>query len=109
MTSNSVIAIKTHIPTNRRIDGKDSKEYDSVVFLIRNPYDAIIAEANRDWGMGHTAVAKMDAIRNLHKWSPYVAGMSTQWMITIQTWLQNDKPLLVVRYVELGTVELTYA
>ena len=97
LTSNSVIAVKTHTSNNRRINGKGSREFDSVVFLIRNPYEAILAEANRDWGHGHTGVAEMDNFRNSVRWKSFVAGMAMKWETTARTWLQDDKPLLVVR------------
>ena len=92
-----MIAIKTHLPGTRLVNRRKGKEYDSVVFLVRNPYDAILAEANRDWGHSHTDEAEMDNFRNLVKWSSFVAGMAVQWERTAHTWLQDDKPLLVVR------------
>ncbi|KAI6659127.1 Fatty-acid amide hydrolase 2 [Oopsacas minuta] len=101
LTSNAVIAIKTHLTDNRLINGKSGKSFDSVIFLTRNPYDAIIAEANREWTEDHTKVAQIEKFKDLKNWSEFVSKMSKIWEMTVRTWLQEDKPLLIVRYEDL--------
>lgn len=46
--------MKTHHPDNRELprdvqESTGKKFYDRAVVLVRNPYDALISEANRRW------------------------------------------------------------
>ncbi|KAI6659139.1 WSC domain-containing protein 2-like [Oopsacas minuta] len=100
ISSTSVLAIKTHAHNSRSM--KNSKrEYDSVLFLIRNPHDAIVAETNRRWTHNHTDIAVRDKIRNYTNWSKLVTALAELWETTLRTWLKHDIPVLVVRYEDL--------
>ena len=75
-----------------------NKGYDSVIFLIRNPFDAVIAEANRVWTKNnHTDFADSSEFKNYPKWSTFVAAHSYNWGYTAKLWLQRDKPIIVVK------------
>lgn len=96
ITSTSVLTIKTHVISNRQV--KDTnKEYESIILLIRNPYDAIIADANRRWTRNHTNLAEIDAFRNYTNWSKLVFRSARNWAKLAETWLRRDKPLIVVK------------
>jgi hypothetical protein len=46
--------VKSHFPSNQRV--MDSAK--ALIFVVRNPYDAIIAEYKRRRGHGHTSTVK---------------------------------------------------
>ena len=96
ITSNSVLVTKTH-NVNRLTKESQDTEYDSVVFLIRNPYDAIVSEANRKWGEGHLKLADISNFKNDKQWSDFVTLNSLRWAKMVRVWLKDDKPIIVVR------------
>ena len=62
IVTGNVIVVKTHqaeatlVPISQEMFGK--AHYNQAIFLIRNPYDALLSEANRRWGgYGHTGLA----------------------------------------------------
>ena len=46
--------VKSHFPSNERV--MDAAK--ALIFVVRNPYDAIIAEYKRRRGHGHTSTVK---------------------------------------------------
>ena len=62
IVTGNVIVVKTHqaeatlVPISQEMFGKT--HYNQAIFIIRNPYDALLSEANRRWGgYGHTGLA----------------------------------------------------
>ena len=62
IVTGNVIVVKTHqaeatlVPVSQEMFGK--AHFNQAIFLIRNPYDALLSEANRRWGgYGHTGLA----------------------------------------------------
>ena len=54
VVSGNVVAVKTHIPNTHHIPtplkGSLNRElYDKAILLVRNPFDALVSEANRRW------------------------------------------------------------
>ena len=69
--SGNVIVVKTHqaeatlVPISQEMFGRS--HFNQAIFLLRNPFDALLSEANRRWGgHGHTGVAsEADFIGNI--------------------------------------------
>ena len=59
--SNRTIVVKTH-----ELSGKSSNEYDKAVLIIRNPFDALLAEFNRR-NSGKTLVASKQSFLSKRK------------------------------------------
>ena len=62
IASGNVIVVKTHqaeatlVPVSQEMFGHF--HFNQAIFLLRNPFDALVSEANRRWGgYGHTGVA----------------------------------------------------
>lgn len=54
IVSGNVLAIKTHIPKSHQVpvgvqNNLKRKFYDKAILLVRNPFDALVSEANRRW------------------------------------------------------------
>ena len=54
VVSGNVVVIKTHIPDTHHIptplqSSLKRKLYDKAILLVRNPFDALVSEANRRW------------------------------------------------------------
>lgn len=56
-----------------------SAQAKGVVLLVRNPYDAIVAEFNRDQSTNHTGNAGLEKF-NSTKWFQTVEKLSTWWV-----------------------------
>ncbi|KAK3106159.1 hypothetical protein FSP39_013966, partial [Pinctada imbricata] len=93
ITNSSVILIKTH-----RWGMKERAKYKRAVLLLRNPYDALIAEFNRLHG-GHVGHASDLDFKS--KWTKYFKKVSDKWVKMNHDWLQFSGPLYVIRYENL--------
>ena len=52
--SGNVVVVKTHCTDNRELpediqEALGQKSFDRAIVLVRNPYDALVSEANRRW------------------------------------------------------------
>ena len=52
--------VKSHFPSNQKV--MDAAK--ALIFVVRNPYDAIIAEYKRRRGHGHTSVVKESVFKD---------------------------------------------
>lgn len=83
----STILVKTHRPINKA---------DAAVLLIRNPFDAILAEFNRNHGGGHTGHASREDFFDREIWFEKAMDGAQRW--------RN----LYARYVERMPVHLVF-
>ena len=89
---------------------KHLKDAKAVFLLVRNPYDAILAEFNRKQGKGgkgdtkHTASAGHEVF-NTTKWTDVAQGLSTRWVelhLKYVSWAKTyAKPMHIIFYENL--------
>ncbi|XP_014679903.1 PREDICTED: WSCD family member AGAP003962-like, partial [Priapulus caudatus] len=95
--NSTVIAIKTHEygPETRR-------KYARAVLLVRNPFDTLLAEFNRQFG-GHIGYAGPERFQqdNEKGWNRYVAVSSETWLTFHLDWLKFDGDLHILYYANL--------
>ncbi|CAK8675004.1 unnamed protein product [Clavelina lepadiformis] len=92
--SGRTIAIKTHKP-----EYSDDRPFDKIIFLIRNPFDAIVAEFNRLHG-GHTGLADQKDFEG-KEWEKFVPYKVEKWSRTIYSYLNAPPSVYVVYYEDL--------
>ncbi|KAI8504848.1 WSC domain-containing protein 1 [Branchiostoma belcheri] len=91
----SVVLVKTH-----EFGGNNSfKHFDKTILMVRDPYDAILAEFNRHYG-GHNGFAARARYKS-QAWRDFVEGKSQTWSNTFLDWLKFPGPLLIVQYEKL--------
>ncbi|KAK3085150.1 hypothetical protein FSP39_025116 [Pinctada imbricata] len=90
ISNGSVILIKTH-----KWGEMERSRYRRAVLILRNPYDALLAEFNRRHG-GHMGYASEMHFRS--EWSKYVTIMSDEWVKMNYDWLQFSSSLHVTHY-----------
>ncbi|XP_071790324.1 sialate:O-sulfotransferase 2-like isoform X2 [Asterias amurensis] len=93
----TTIAVKTHNPDPKRIS-----EYKAVILIIRNPYNAIIAEHNRQFGGGHVGVAP-ESKRKGKAWTRFVKELSARWKLVANNYINSQQMLHIVYYEDLQT------
>ena len=82
------------------------------MLLIRNPYDAILAEFNRNHGGGHTGHARKEAFyaRNTKElwpdkeklaWYPLVLDQAKRWYMIYSRYLSNTPNIQVIYFEEM--------
>ncbi|KAL4229674.1 WSC domain-containing protein 1 [Mactra antiquata] len=76
--------------------------YDKAIFILRNPFDAFVAEFNRRKGGGkHSGLAKQEHFKS-KGWENYVKGALKRWRKTILYWITAfDKPRHILVYEKL--------
>ena len=123
ITSANVIVVKTHqaeatlVPVSQEMFGRS--HFNQAIFILRNPFDALVSEANRRWGgYGHTGVASENDFIGKHvsyiipisilvltgnpDWDWFIQYKSTLWSYQIKTWLDQTKvPVHIVQYENL--------
>ena len=121
--------VKTHRCESRELPGDvqesvGKREYDRTVVLVRDPYDALVSEANRRWNSrknidDHVGLANERAFigewvppqtlthtwhthtGNAH-WDWYVEAKSNSWAYLLHTWLSHTHhPTHVIQYEAL--------
>lgn len=100
-TDGRVFIVKTHIERKDiHRQGCKVKGYSSAIYILRNPYDSIIAEFNRHTS-GKTEVANETEFKT-KTWRRYVKNMSGYWMRLTEYWLLKfNKPVYVLVYEHL--------
>lgn len=125
--SGNVLAVKTHHPDSISLP-KDMGQYlkknnfDKAIVIVRNPFDALVSEANRRWNKRykierHLGLAKESTfigkvisfiflIRNIFKgnpkWDWFVEYKAMSWLVLLNTWLKESSiPHIVVQYERL--------
>ncbi|CBY38547.1 unnamed protein product [Oikopleura dioica] len=91
---------------------RNIKEQDGAVLLIRNPYDAILAEFNRNHGGGHTGHAQKEAFyarntkelwpqKEKRSWYPLVLDQAQRWYLIYSRYLSNTPDIQVIYFEEM--------
>ncbi|KAL5017001.1 hypothetical protein ScPMuIL_006590 [Solemya velum] len=93
--NSSVLLIKTH-----EWGENERQKFEKAVLLIRNPFDALLAEFNRRVG-GHRGHATEEHFRDGTVWERYVTQMSRAWVAMNYDWLRFDRSLHVIFYENL--------
>ncbi|KAK7088832.1 WSCD family member CG9164-like [Littorina saxatilis] len=88
----TVVAIKTH-----RVEKEHP--YDRAILIIRNPYDAIFAEFNRQGSRSHVGVAPFRAY--IQRWNSFTTNFQRRWLTFHEEWMTFKKPLLLIVYENL--------
>ena len=93
-----VAVVKSHRMRSRKCKDK----YDKIIFLIRNPINASLAEFHRRKGGGHVGFARKRAFKQ-KKWQKYIKKFSKEWFQIYNSWLKvmEKKNILVVFYEKL--------
>lgn len=93
----SVIAIKTH-----ELGEEKRQVFDKAILLVRDPFDAMLAEFNRQFG-GHIGHASTERFHQDHVWSSFVKRNTEGWYNFHTDWLKFQKDMLIVFYSDLKT------
>jgi len=96
----TTILVKTHRPINRAT---------AAVLLIRNPYNAILAEFNRNHGGGHTGHASREDFYDREVWYAKVLDQGKRWKMLYNRYIRS-MPAHVIYFEEIkqnlkGTME----
>lgn len=86
-----VIAIKTHC---HRLDPPHTEwpsKFDQVLLLIRDPFDALIAEFNRRQSESHVGHASLEAFTSKN-WFHYVENSSKEWFQFYKFYIETYEP-----------------
>ena len=81
------------------------KKFDRVILLVRDPFDALIAEWNRlNTGDNHTGVAKTDTFSNRDKWNDYIQKELSRWLDFNSFYFDNYQPnqVHILRWTTFG-------
>ncbi|XP_068167469.1 sialate:O-sulfotransferase 2-like [Antennarius striatus] len=90
----TTVCIKTH---NLKMEG--IIEFESSILLIRNPYNSLMAEFNRQHG-GHTGFASEDDWKG-EGWTVYARNNAVSWRSFALNWLKYGKNVMVIYYEDL--------
>lgn len=131
VVSGNVIVTKTHRSDSMELPGDiatytGKRIYDKAILLVRNPYDALVSEANRRWNSKHSVndhlgvAAESAFVSKYHtnnilpnkniimhylgnsKWDWLIEYKGATWAFLLHTWLaQRELPVLVVQYEAL--------
>ncbi|XP_077977094.1 sialate:O-sulfotransferase 2-like [Glandiceps talaboti] len=88
----NTLIVKTHYCDRKH-------EFSSAILLIRNPYNAIIAEYRRRHG-DHVSRFPLQNITGKY-WEEFVAEHSSYWQRLHKCWLTEKRRILVVYYEDL--------
>jgi len=102
----SVIAIKTHLKDFRggNKNPKAPKKFDRVILLIRDPFDRLVSEWNRENSGSHTGSASLKSFSNKARWEKYVKNALNSWQEFYTFYYDNyqsENQLHIVRYENL--------
>lgn len=112
IVSGSVLVVKTHhadttsLPVETRGPLKQQK-FDKSVIIVRDPFDALVSEANRRWNSKyraekHLGLAKESTFISNPKWDWYVEYKGMSWLVFLNTWLKESNiPHVVIQYEKL--------
>lgn len=114
IVSANVLAVKTHHPDTAQLpddvqEQTGKNKYNKAILLVRNPFDALVSEANRRWSEKqhtekHLGVAKESAFIGNSKWDWFVEYKVVSWLVMLNTWLKESHiPIHVVQYENLKT------
>lgn len=95
--NSSVIAIKTH-----ELGDEKREVFDKAILLVRNPFDAMLAEFNRQFG-GHIGHATTERFHKDNVWNSFVRRNSEGWYNFHIDWLKFHKDMLIIFYSDLKT------
>lgn len=93
LLNGSASPIKTHL---RSDDDRMPVKYDKAILILRNPYDAIRAEYNREHAgkTGHVTPARFQ----LHEWRDFVKKCPTKWLNQVVSWMLYEGPLFLMKF-----------
>ncbi|XP_045185358.2 WSCD family member CG9164-like [Mercenaria mercenaria] len=98
-TDGSVFIVKTHsrnVTATRR--GCKSMTYSRVIYILRNQFDSVIAEFNRQQ-LGKTTYASMNEFKST-KWERFVKAYAMSWQMSVLFWLKRYTGSLYVLVYE---------
>ncbi|XP_076369242.1 WSCD family member CG9164-like [Tachypleus tridentatus] len=95
INNGSVIFVKTH-----EWGAPVRQQYQKAVLVVRDPYDALLAEFNRRAG-GHLGHASRDRFTKDKVWRKFVEISIRNWMHTIVDWLKFQGPIQVLHYEDM--------
>ncbi|CAH1797678.1 unnamed protein product [Owenia fusiformis] len=94
--NNSVIVTKRHNKWS-----ESSPKIVKAILLVRNPFDAILAEFNREVTKDKTMTASKDHFQT-KEWTKIVEYSGSKWLYNVMVWLVYPfGPVHVVRYEDL--------
>lgn len=122
----SVIVVKTHENSPMWMDTRSPPkkhnywgQFGSAVFILRNPFNALVAEWNRKVAnnftsrtvnlKSHTEAAGKEWFGSNQLWGDFVLRQARRWKTMIINWVVNRKqhPVLVVKYELLKNNSIT--
>jgi hypothetical protein len=91
--------VKTHFPERQ---GNPQFKASRVVLLVRNPFDAIESYFNLMMTGKHTdTITPEIRAKTVKYWEEYVLKEIKVWKLFHAWWLDQDVPLLLIRYEDL--------
>ena len=122
----SVLVVKTHENSPIWMDEKNPPKkhnywgrFGSAVFILRNPFNALVAEWNRKVAnnftsrttnlKSHTEAAGKEWFGSNKLWGDFVLRQTRRWKTMLMNWVVNRKqhPVLVVKYESLQNDSIT--
>ena len=118
----SVLVVKTHENSPIWMDARNTVipkkhnywgKFGSAIFILRNPFNALVAEWNRKVAnnfttrttnlKSHTEAAGKEWFGNNELWEGFVLKQACRWKTMLTNWVVNRKhhPVLVVKYESL--------
>nr|XP_039269002.1 WSC domain-containing protein 1-like isoform X1 [Styela clava] len=94
MTSNDILGVKDHV-----IHKRNKKMYNKQILIIRNPYDAFMAEFNRK-ASGHVGHRNSSDFQT-SEWTKFVMVKADQWKNMHLHILKTNKPTFILTYEDL--------
>ena len=84
---------------------KKPKKFDRVILLIRDPFDRLVSEWNRENSGSHTGSASLKSFSNKARWEKYVKNALNNWQDFYTYYYDNyqSESMLTVGYL----IELT--
>lgn len=100
-TKVGVTVLKTHMSSNQVVrPGCPNAVFSRSIFILRNPYDAIIADFNRING-GKVGIADRNSF-NGSRWANFVKNHSYGWREMTLYWMSTyNRPVYVLVYEDL--------
>ena len=86
---------------------KVPKKFDRVILLIRDPFDRLVSEWNRENSGSHTGTASLKSFSNKAKWEKYVKNTLNNWQEFYTFYFDNYQSESRPTVVELDRADST--
>ena len=74
---------------NKQNQKQVPKKFDRVILLIRDPFDRLVSEWNRENSGSHTGSASLKSFSNKARWEKYVKNALNNWQEFYTSYYDN--------------------